>query len=278
MLARGRGRRSAFGRTTLRRVESFTDGARVVCRAATVGESPYLEHPHGAVERDRHDIARPHRLARRVDALAVDPHVTGSGERGSRRARPHHPRVPEPFIDALAVQGSTSATLRAGPREGVRRRSGNLFAGGARQHHRLAGLLGVRLELLLQRRKLGERGIRIRFAIAAVPALAPPFDVFRPQRWVTVWTVTTWRRPTAATLPAFLLWAARALGTHTTVGTLIRTRLALRALGSLGVGRARAMPAAVTALVGCGPGVSGRRRRRALGNRRNGNSIGRRRR
>jgi hypothetical protein len=53
-------------------------------------------------------------LARRVDALAVDPHVTGSGERGSRRARPHHPRVPEPFIDALAVQGSTSATLRAG--------------------------------------------------------------------------------------------------------------------------------------------------------------------
>ena len=86
VLARGRGRRSAFGRTTLRRVESFTDGARVVCRAATVGESPYLEHPHGAVERDRHDIARPHRLARRVDALAVDPHVTGSGERGSRRA------------------------------------------------------------------------------------------------------------------------------------------------------------------------------------------------
>jgi len=157
----------------------------------------------------------------------------------------------------------------------VRRRSGNLFAGEARQHHRLAGLLGVRLELLLQRRKLGERGIRIRFAIAAVPALAPPFDVFRPQRWVTVWTVTTWRRPTAATLPAFLLWAARALGTHTTVGTLIRTRLALRALGA---GRAGAMPAAVTALVGCGPGVSGRRRRRALGNRRNGNSIGRRRR
>ena len=121
VLARGRGRRSAFGRTTLRRVESFTDGARVVCRAATVGESPYLEHPHGAVERDRHDIARPHRLARRVDALAVDPHVTGSGERGSRRARPHHPRVPEPFIDALAVQGSTSATLRAGPRSPAKR-------------------------------------------------------------------------------------------------------------------------------------------------------------
>jgi len=132
----------------------------------------------------------------------------------------------------------------------VRRRSGNLFAGEARQHHRLAGLLGVRLELLLQRRKLGERGIRIRFAIAAVPALAPPFDVFRPQRWVTVWTVTTWRRPTAATLPAFLLRAARPLGTHTTVGTLIRTRLALRALESLNAGRVRAMPAAVTALVG----------------------------
>jgi len=132
--------------------------------------------------------------------------------------------------------------------------------------------------LLLQRRKLGERGIRIRFAIAAVPALAPPFDVFRPQRWVTVWTVTTGRRPTAATLPAFLLRAARPLGTHTTVGTLIRTRLALRALESLNAGRVRAMPAAVTALVGCGPGVSGRRRRRALGNRRNGNFIGRRRR
>src|SRR6185369_3075711 len=102
---RGRGRRVACGPTTLQRVESFTDGARVVCRAATVGESPYLEHPHGAIERDRHDIARPHRLARRVDTLAVDPHVAASGECGSRRARPHHPRVPEPFIDALAVQG-----------------------------------------------------------------------------------------------------------------------------------------------------------------------------
>jgi hypothetical protein len=172
-------------------------------------------------------------------------------------------------------RGATSATLRAGPREGVRRRSGNLFAGEARQHHRLAGLLGVRLELLLQRRKLGERGIRIRFAIAAVPALTPPLDVFRPQRWVPVWTVTTWRRPTAATLPAFVFRTGRALGTHTTVGTLIRTRLALRALGA---GRARAMPAAVTALVGYGPGIFGRRRRRALGNGHDGNSIGRHRR
>src|SRR4029078_13746466 len=89
------------------------------------------------------------------------------------------------------------------------------FAGEPRQHHRLAGLFVVRLELLLQRRKLGERGIRIRFAIAAVPALAPPFDVFRPQRWVTVWTVTTWRRPNAAPPPAVLLLAPPALRTPT---------------------------------------------------------------
>jgi hypothetical protein len=83
--------------------------------------------------------------------------VTRSGERSGRRARPHHPRVPEPFIDALAVQALASATPQvgaapvAGPAkwEPVRRRK--------HPRHSLARLLGVGLKLLLQRRKLGER-------------------------------------------------------------------------------------------------------------------------
>jgi hypothetical protein len=83
--------------------------------------------------------------------------VTRGGERSSSRARPHHPRVPEPFIDALAVQALASATPQVGaaptafPAKGepVRRRQ--------HQRHSLARLLGVRLKLLLQRRKLGER-------------------------------------------------------------------------------------------------------------------------
>ena len=94
-----------LGPTAIHRIEKFTDRAGVVRRAPALGKSQHLEHAHRAVERDSHHIAGPHRLARGIDALAVDPYVSRGGERGRRRARPHHPRVPEPFIDALAVQG-----------------------------------------------------------------------------------------------------------------------------------------------------------------------------
>jgi hypothetical protein len=68
-------------------------------------------------------------VARRIDAPTVDPHMTGGGEFRCRRSRAHHPRVPKPLIDALAVQAACAS----------------------------ARLFGVRLELLLERREFGER-------------------------------------------------------------------------------------------------------------------------
>jgi hypothetical protein len=55
--------------------------------------------------------------------------MTGGGEFRCRRSRAHHPRVPKPLIDALAVQAARAS----------------------------ARLFGVRLELLLERREFGER-------------------------------------------------------------------------------------------------------------------------
>ena len=63
-----------------------------------------LEHPHRAVERDRHHIAGAHGAARRIDALAVDPDMAGGRECRRGLARAHHARVPQPLVDALAVQ------------------------------------------------------------------------------------------------------------------------------------------------------------------------------
>ena len=145
-------------------------GAGVVGRTAALGETQNLEHTHGTVERHRHHVARPHGAARRIDALAVDAHMTGCGERGGRLARAHHPRVPQPFVDALAIQGC-GAPVKCSPG--------------------LARLLGARLELLLERRELGERRIRIGRPVAAVPALAAPLDVFRAQIRIALRTIAT---------------------------------------------------------------------------------------
>ena len=45
------------------------------------------------------------RLAAR-DALAVEPHMAGIHQRSRRCARAHDARVPQPFVDALAVVAS----------------------------------------------------------------------------------------------------------------------------------------------------------------------------
>ena len=41
-----------------------------------------------------------------IDALAVEAHMAGGRERGGGAAGAHHPRVPQPFVDALPVQRS----------------------------------------------------------------------------------------------------------------------------------------------------------------------------
>jgi len=64
-----------------------------------------LDHLDRAVERQRHHVADAHQVARRGHPLAVEPHEACLRQRGGVAARAHHARVPEPFIDALAVQG-----------------------------------------------------------------------------------------------------------------------------------------------------------------------------
>src|SRR5262249_46918620 len=167
-------------------------------RPAALGESHDFEHADRPVERDRHHVAGPHRAAWRVNAPAVDAHVTRGGEIRRRRARAHHPRVPKPFVDPLLVQAGRPS----------------------------ARLLGVRLELLLERGKLGERGIRIRVAIAAVPALASTLDVFRAQGWIAIRTI-------AAGRPLGALAALRALPTAPRLLRSRRARAARMTLGTI---------------------------------------------
>src|SRR5262249_14597701 len=119
----------APGRRRRRRLERLTQRAGVIRRPAALGESPDLEHADRPVERNRHHVAGPHRAAWRINAPAVNAHVTGGGETRRRRARAHYPRVPKPFVDPLLVQAGRPS----------------------------ARLLGVRLEMLLERSKLGER-------------------------------------------------------------------------------------------------------------------------
>src|SRR4029453_14939931 len=80
--------------------------------------------------------------------------------------------MPEPLVDALEVQSRGRGLVAQVSRASAR-------------------LLGVRLKLLLQRRELGERGIRVGLAGAGGPAVASPLDVFRAQRGVAI-------RPVAA--------------------------------------------------------------------------------
>src|SRR5262245_27280098 len=76
---------------TRRRLERLTQRAGVMRRPAALGESHDFEHADRPVERDRHHVARPHRAAWRINATAVDAHVTGGGEIRRRRPPAHHP-------------------------------------------------------------------------------------------------------------------------------------------------------------------------------------------
>src|SRR5260370_24623743 len=62
-------------------------------------------------------------------------------------------------------------------------------AGFFRGMGRLPRLLGVRLELLFQRRELGKRRIRIGLLVAAVPALAASLDILGTQRRSAILTI-----------------------------------------------------------------------------------------
>ena len=94
-----------------RRREILIEDAGNLRGTPALGKSNHLEDPHVAVERDGDDVAGTHRAARCVDARAVDADEAGVGKRRSGRARPHHARVPQPFVDALPIQRKTQRSL-----------------------------------------------------------------------------------------------------------------------------------------------------------------------
>ena len=96
--------------------------------------------------------------------------MAGGGERGGGAAGAHHPRVPQPFVDALTVQDDLTVLaehdLFRKPVPTPDQVRGRLFG-----IMRLARLL-VRLELRLQRGELGERRVRIGLLLVAPIAAA----------------------------------------------------------------------------------------------------------
>ena len=126
----------------MQRAGQFTIKRASFRRAATpFAKSGNFDDAHRAVEGDRHNVPRAHEMARTIDALAVEPHVSGFDQRRRVAARAHHARVPQPFVDALTA--------------GVQI---------------LAALL-VLLELLLEGCELGKGRIRVGFFIAPIAAV-----------------------------------------------------------------------------------------------------------
>src|SRR5262249_19062834 len=103
----------------------------------------------------------------------------------------------------------------------------------------------VRLEVLLERGRLGERGVRVGPGIAAVPALAATLDVFRAQRRIAIRTIAA-RRPLGALAARRPLPAAP---------RLLRSRRARSALMTPG---AIPPPLPLTPFRAVGPAAGGR--------------------
>ena len=126
----------------MQRAGQFTIKRASFRRAATsVAKSGDFDDARRAVERDRNNVPYAHELARTIDALAVEPHVSGFDQRRRVAARAHHACVPQPFVDALAASVQI-----------------------------LAALL-ILFELLLEGCELGERRIRIGFFIAPIASV-----------------------------------------------------------------------------------------------------------
>lgn len=100
-----RGLRLALGRRLCgRRHQVLHQDAGAFRRSTPLRECRHFEDPYRTVERHGHDVTQPHRPAGTGDTLAIDPHMTGCCKRRGGSARAHHPRMPEPLVDTLAIQ------------------------------------------------------------------------------------------------------------------------------------------------------------------------------
>jgi hypothetical protein len=86
------------------RQDVLREGAGNLGRAPALGEARHFENAHAAIQCHGEHIAQAHRLACPIDAAAVEAHAARGGKPRGGRARAHHPRVPQPFVDPLALQ------------------------------------------------------------------------------------------------------------------------------------------------------------------------------
>ena len=63
-----------------------------------------LENANGAIKPDGQNVADLHGVAGRLFAHAIDANTAGLHQSGRTAAGFHHPRVPQPFIETLALQ------------------------------------------------------------------------------------------------------------------------------------------------------------------------------
>ena len=90
----------------LRRLQFIVEhacGGRV---AAPLGKSHHLENAHTAVESDGQHVAGLHGVTGRLLAHAVDADMAGFDERSGTGAGFYDPRMPQPFVETLALQMS----------------------------------------------------------------------------------------------------------------------------------------------------------------------------
>jgi hypothetical protein len=73
---------------------------------APLDEACDLENANGAIKPDRQNVADLHGVAGRGLADAIDANTASLHQSCSTAASFDHPRVPQPFIETLALQGS----------------------------------------------------------------------------------------------------------------------------------------------------------------------------
>jgi len=175
-----------------------------------IDKCPHFQHSHLVFERDRNHVTGSHHAAWREDARAIHPDMTVTRERRRGSPRTHHAGMPQPSVDALAINLSRrhyslvehdlfgpSFARRSGLCEG--RNPASTFP-----DHALATVLGFGFKLSLQRRELGERRIRIGRLLAP---LVPP----RMGRWPLALAART-IEPLLGSVPATVARVASSIG------------------------------------------------------------------
>src|SRR6202171_5843896 len=74
--------------------------------APPLRKSDDLEDAHAAIEPDRQHVAGLDGASRRLLAPAIETDMAGPDHRRGAGAGLHHPRVPQPFIETLALQAT----------------------------------------------------------------------------------------------------------------------------------------------------------------------------